>query len=119
MDKDTLSLEDLLTSHFAFLDANAADIKIVLGTYSILELTKRSMSRFIERMRQLFEDFLSRGIERGTIREVPLDHTGMIIANMFFGLMRIKLYWPEIKDFSEEAVKFCRRSLVIEPGGKQ
>lgn len=114
MEKDTLSLDDLLGSHFAFLEANAADIKIVLGTYSILELTKRSMGRFIERMRALFEDFLSRGIRNGTIRDVPLDHTGMIIANMFFGLMRIKLYWPEIADFSREAVEFCRRSLVVE-----
>lgn len=112
MDKDNLSIEDLLGSHFAFLDANAADIKIVLGTYSILELTKRSMARFIERMRTLFEDFLARGIKNGTIRDVPLDHTAMIIANMFFGLMRIKLYWPEISDFSREAVEFCRRSLV-------
>ena len=119
MDKGTLTLEDLLGSHFAFLDANAADIKIVLGTYSILEITKRSMSRFIDRMRTLFEDFLSRGITRGTIRDVPLGDTGMIIANMFFGLMRIKLYWPEISDFSREAVEFCRRSLVIEPEAKQ
>jgi len=119
MDKGTLTLEDLLGSHFTFLDANAADIKIVLGTYSILELTKRSMGRFIERMRALFEDFLAREIKRGTIREVPLDHTGMIIANMFFGLMRIKLYWPEINDFSSEAVEFCRRSLLIEPGGEK
>lgn len=118
MEKDTLTLDDLLGSHFAFLDANAADIKIVLGTYSILELTKRSMGRFIERMRSLFEDFLSRGIKNGTIRNVPLDHTGMIIANMFFGLMRIKLYWPEIADFSKEAVEFCRRSLVVEGEGK-
>jgi Transcriptional regulator len=114
MDKGTLTLEDLLGSHFAFLDANAADIKIVLGTYSILELTRRSMGRFIERMRSLFEDFLARGIARGTVRNVPLGDTGMIIANMFFGLMRIKLYWPEIADFSREAVEFCRRSLLIE-----
>jgi hypothetical protein len=42
----------------------------------------------------------------------------MIIANMFFGLMRIKLYWPEIADFSSEAVEFCRRSLGIAPETK-
>lgn len=113
MDRGALTLEDLLGSHFAFLEANAADIKIVLGTYSILDPTKRSMSRFIERMRTLFEDFLGRGIERGVIRDVPLGNTAMIIANMFFGLMRIKLYWPEIEDFSQEAVDFCRRSLVV------
>lgn len=112
MDSGSLTLEDLLGSHFTFLDANAADIKIVLGTYSILDPTKRSMSRFIERMRALFEDFLARGVELGTIRDVPLRPTGMIIANMFFGLMRIKLYWPEIDDFSVEAVEFCRRSLL-------
>jgi len=119
MDKGTLSLEDLLGSHFEFLEVNAADIKIVLGTYSILELTRRSMSRFIERMRGLFEEFLARGIRQGTIREVPLGDTGMIIANMFFGLMRIKLYWPEIADFSKEAVEFCRRSLVLDTEAKQ
>jgi AcrR family transcriptional regulator len=113
METGVLSIEDLLGSHFAFLDANAADIKIVLGTYSILEITRRSMARFIERMRALFEDFLSRGHEAGTLIEVPLKPTGLILANMFFGIMRIKLYWPEIDDFSTEAVKFCRRSLAL------
>lgn len=115
MDKGTLSLEDLLGSHFAFLDANAADIKIVLGTYSILDATRRSMARFIERMRALFEDYLAHGAEDGTLLEVPLRPTGLILANMFFGIMRIKLYWPEIDDFSTEAVEFCRRSLML-PG---
>ncbi|PKN07375.1 MAG: TetR/AcrR family transcriptional regulator [Deltaproteobacteria bacterium HGW-Deltaproteobacteria-8] len=117
MDKGTLSLDDLLGSHFSFLDANAADIKIVLGTYSILEITRRSMGRFIERMRTLFEDFLARGAETGTLLEVPLRPTGLILANMFFGLMRIKLYWPEIDDFSMEAVEFCRRSLMLPEAG--
>jgi AcrR family transcriptional regulator len=112
MDKGTLSLDDLLGSHFSFLDANAADIKIVLGTYSILDITRRSMARFIERMRALFEDFLAHGYEDGSLIEVPLKPTGLILANMFFGLMRIKLYWPEIDDFSTEAVEFCRRSLT-------
>ncbi|MDR3641284.1 MAG: TetR/AcrR family transcriptional regulator [Humidesulfovibrio sp.] len=119
MDKGTLTLEDLLGCHFAFLDANAADIKIVLGAYSILELTRRSMARFIERLRGLFEEFLSRGIKNGTLRDVPLADTGMIIANMFFGLMRTKLYWPEIADFSKEAIEFCRRSLVVGPEARQ
>jgi len=118
MDKGTLSLEDLLGSHFAFLDANAADIKIVLGTYSILAATRRSMSRFIERMRNLFEDYLAHGHESGSLIEVPLKPTGLILANMFFGIMRIKLYWPEIDDFSTEAVEFCRRSLMTPGAGK-
>jgi AcrR family transcriptional regulator len=113
MDKGTLSLDDLLGSHFAFLNANAADIKIVLGTYSILDITRHSMGRFIERMRTLFEDFLARGRENGTLLDVPPRPTGLILANMFFGLMRIKLYWPEIDDFSKEAVEFCRRSLMM------
>jgi len=118
MDKGTLSLDDLLGSHFSFLDANAADIKIVLGTYSILDTTRNSMGRFIERMRALFEDFLARGAENGTLLEVPLRPTGLILANMFFGLMRIKLYWPEIDDFSLEAVEFCRRSLMLPEAGR-
>ncbi|MBU1228592.1 MAG: TetR/AcrR family transcriptional regulator [Proteobacteria bacterium] len=113
MDKGPLSIEDLMGSHFAFLDANAADIKIVLGAYSILDATRRSMARFIERMRALFEDYLVHGHENGILREVPLKPTGLILANMFFGLMRIKLYWPEIDDFSTEAVEFCRRSLTL------
>ncbi len=118
MDKGTLSLEDLLGSHFAFLDANAADIKIVLGTYSIQDVTRRSMARFIERMRALFEDHLEHGQQQGTLLEVPLRPTGLILANMFFGIMRIKLYWPEIDDFSTEAVEFCRRSLMSPGAGK-
>lgn len=117
MEKGTLPLDELLGSHFTFLEANAADIKIVLGTYSILDITRRSMGRFIERMRSLFEDFLANGQKDGSLIEVPLRPTGLILANMFFGLMRIKLYWPEIDDFSLEAVEFCRRSLMA-PGAK-
>ncbi|MDO9631225.1 MAG: TetR/AcrR family transcriptional regulator [Humidesulfovibrio sp.] len=113
MEKGTLSLDDLLGSHFTFLEANAADIKIVLGTYSILDITRNSMARFIERMRSLFEDFLANGKKAGSLIEVPLRPTGLILANMFFGLMRIKLYWPEFDDFSKEAVEFCRRSLMV------
>ena len=118
MDKGTLTLQDLLGSHFTFLDANVADVKIVLGTYSILDITHRSMGRFIDHMRSLFEEFLARGHENGTLLEVPLKPTGMILANMFFGLMRIKLYWPGIDDFSKEAVEFCRRSLMLPEAGK-
>lgn len=113
MERGGLTIEDLLGSHFAFVDANAADIKIVLGTYSILELARQSMAQFIERMRGLFEEFLTRGMETGAVRSVAVHDTGMIIANMFFGLMRIKLYWPEYPDFSAEAVAFCRRSLIL------
>jgi hypothetical protein len=64
-------------------------------------------------MRTLFEDFLAHGHTDGTLIEVPLRPTGLILANMFFGLMRIKLYWPEIDDFSSEAIEFCRRSLSV------
>jgi len=113
MVKGSLSLDELLGSHFGFMDANGADIKIVLGTYSILEITRRSMFRFLSRMRTLFEDFLSHNIAQGVVRDVPLGPTGLILTNMFFGLMRIKLYWPEIEDFSAEAVEFSRRSLLV------
>ena len=112
MIKGNLSLEEILGSHFTFVDANGADIKIVLGTDSILELTRRSMYRFLTRMRSLFEEFLAHNISLGVVRDVPLAPTGMILSNMFFGLMRIKLYWPEIEDFSAEAVEFTRRSLL-------
>jgi len=119
MDRGAMNLDDMLGCHFVFLDTNTADIKIVLGTYSILDPTKRSMNRLIDRMRALFEDFIGRSIENGTLRDVPLRSTALIIANMFFGLMRLKLYWPDSEDFSADAVGFCRRSLVIGWEGKK
>jgi Transcriptional regulator len=113
MNRGALTLDELLGNHFTFMDANAADIKIVLGTYSILEITRRSMFTFLTRMRTLFEEFLAMGIKDGVVRDVPLAPSGLILTNMFFGLMRIKLYWPEIEDFSAEAVEFSRRSLLL------
>ncbi len=115
MAQGSLTLDELLNGHFAFLDANAADIKIVLGTYTILEATRRTMTRFLERTRALFEEYLAHNMKLGVIREVPLGPTGLILTNMFFGLMRIKLYWPGIDDFSKEAVEFTRRSLLVDP----
>lgn len=113
MAQGTLTLDELLNGHFTFLDANATDIKIVLGTYTILEATRRTMTRFMERTRALFEEYLAHNIKIGVIRDVPLGPTGLILTNMFFGLMRIKLYWPGIDDFSKEAVEFTRRSLLV------
>ena len=107
------TIEKVLENHLSFVRANEADIKIVLSTYGILDAAKKSMASLVYRMESFFEDCLRKAKAKDAIQEgVPERQTALILVTLLFGLMRLKLYWPEVEDLSNPAVDFCRRSLV-------
>ena len=115
-EKEFLTIENVLEAHTRFVADNAADIKIVLSTYGILESSKKSMAAFIRRMQDFFEDCLESAVAHELIREVDVKGTAMTLVTVLFGLMRVKLYWEgEFPDFTDEAIRFCRRSLAKNP----
>ncbi|MCM0756591.1 TetR/AcrR family transcriptional regulator [Desulfovibrio aminophilus] len=107
------TIEKVLESHLSFVRENEADIKIVLSTYGILDAAKKSMASLIYRMESFFEDCLRKAKAKDSIQEgVPERQTALILVTLLFGLMRLKLYWPEVEDLAAPAVDFCRRSLI-------
>lgn len=107
------TIEKLLANHLVFVRENEADIKIVLSTYGILDAAKKSMAALVYRMEGFFEDCLRKAKTKDVVPgEIPERQTAFILVTLLFGLMRMKLYWPEIEDLSLPAVDFCRRSLV-------
>lgn len=109
-----LSLEKVLKKHFEFVQHNEEDIKIMLSTYSILKTSRRLMDSVTLRLREFFEELLTRGKEQGVLRDAPAPQTAWMLVVFMFGLSRAQLYWPELSDLSDEAVEFCRRSLAVE-----
>ncbi|MGE4558403.1 MAG: TetR/AcrR family transcriptional regulator [Desulfovibrionaceae bacterium] len=108
------SLEKVLEKHFEFVKHNEEDIKIMLSTYSILKTSRRLMESVSLRLREFFEELLTRGQAKGVIRDAPVPETAWMIVVFMFGLSRAQLYWSELSDLSGEAVEFCRRSLAVE-----
>lgn len=107
------TIEKVLASHLGFVRENEADIKIVLSTYGILDAAKKSMASLVYRMESFFEDCLRKAKDKGVVYDnVPERQTALVMVTLLFGLMRLKLYWPEIEDLSEVATEFCRRSVV-------
>ncbi len=109
------TIQAILESHMGFVQENEADIKIVLSTYGILDTAKKSMATLVYKMESFFEDCLREAEKKGVTKPVPPRETALILVTLLFGLMRLKLYWPEIEDLSKAAVDFCRRAVVTEP----
>lgn len=110
--REPLTVERMLELHLEFVAENESDIKIVLGTYGILESCKQAMGRLLHRMGYFVEDCLKQAREQGVIRDVPLRETAMTLVTLLFGITRARIFWPELDTYSNEAIEFCRRSIV-------
>lgn len=106
------SVENVLARHFQFVDENAADIRIMLVTYKLIDSARVLVEAIVSRLRNFFVECMRRQRERGELRDVPEDETSWILVLLLFALSRAKLYWPEMGDLAEEAVNFCHRSLT-------
>lgn len=106
-------VQPCLESHFGFVEDNAQDLKIVLATYGILDPSKKSMAGFVNAMTDFFSGCLKSARSAGLINDVAIHENALAITVFLFGLMRIKLWWPDLDSeaFSNEAVQFCRRAL--------
>lgn len=105
------TVETVVKEHLRFVQQNVADIKIVLSSYAYIDPSKRSMTTVIERMGAFFEEHLERAMKDGIIDRIPAHKDALLMVTLLLGLLRLRLYWPELEDLSEEAVEFCRRSI--------
>ena len=107
------TVQHVLDRHFRFVEENTSEIKIMIITYMIMDCSRTMMEGVVVRLRSFFEECIEREKQTGVVRDdVPADKSSWILLLLLFALSRAKLYWPEIGDLSEEAVNFCRRSLL-------
>ncbi|CCO22565.1 TetR/AcrR family transcriptional regulator [Maridesulfovibrio hydrothermalis] len=112
LDVKDCSLEEIMTDYFSFVEANEVDMKIMLSTYGLLDSSKRLMAVFLKNLELILEESLRHGIERGEIKDVDVERNATVVMTIIFGLTRMHLYWPDVRDVREEAIEFCRRSLM-------
>lgn len=112
IDVKECSLEEIMNEYFAFVEANEIDMKIMLSTYGLLDSSKRLMAVFLKNLELILEDCIRIGIEKGEVREVQVEDSATVVMTIIFGLTRLYIYWPDERDAREEAVEFCRRSLL-------
>lgn len=105
------TIETMVEEHSRFVEQHVDGMRIVLSSYAYLDPSKQSMTSVIKRMSTFFQEHLERAAEDGIIDDGPAEKNAMLMVTLLLGLMRLKLYWPEIGNLAEDAVTFCRRSL--------
>lgn len=112
LEGDHGTLARALKEHYDFADENQADIKTLFATYNIIDDSKDAMGFMIREMSTFMEEAITKGQAREVVKEVDIEQNALVLVTVFTGLLRIKLYWPDIDNFSDEAIEFCRRALV-------
>ncbi len=112
LEGDHGTLARALKEHYDFADENQADIKTLFATYNIIDESKNTMGFMIKEMSSFMEEALTKGQAREVVKKVDVQQNALVLVTVFTGLLRIKLYWPDIDNFSDEAIEFCRRALV-------
>lgn len=112
------AIESLIRFHFRFINEHSRESLVIArdvpAHFMTPEFPARSLivaytSRFIELIRSSIE----RGKADGTIREVPVESTVLILRGLLTGTARQKLLGSlEVPDLSEDIIDFCNRSLA-------
>lgn len=107
-------LEEMIRQHLAFVEENSLAIKIMLVTYKLIDSARGVMESVVGRIKGFFASCLSRDKGAGRLRDDDVQETAHILLIFLFALARAKLYWPELGDLTESAIRFCRRGLQLE-----
>jgi len=116
------AVELMIRLHFRFIDQHSREILVVFRDLPAHFLKPDFPHRKIvhEQILEVFKiltDAVERGQSDGSIRAVPAEKTAFILRGLLIGLTRQRLLRAfEVPDLTEEAVAFCRRSLVQESG---
>jgi len=112
------AIEELIRFHFEFSRKNSDDVKMLIRDFPSKLMEERTPFRdlIIKGMKEstvIVEECLEHGIRDGTIRDVPIPETAVMVRGLLNGLSRIQFFWPvRITDFTSHAIEFCRRSLA-------
>lgn len=106
------SIDEMLRQHLVFVEQNSLDIKIMLVTYKLIDSSREIMESVVSRIKNFFSACLEREQAAQRLGDLPIQDCAHILLIFLFALARAKLYWPELGDFTESAVQFCRRGLL-------
>ena len=120
--KAETGLDALLTVvrfHFEFAENQSKKFKVLLRDFpSELAASKSKAGNIvidhISNTLNQIKKCIKRGLEDGSIRDVPLEETAYIIRGMLTGISRFKISMPGVlinPDIYLEVESFCRRSL--------
>lgn len=121
MDKASTGLdaiEELIRFHFEFSRKNSNDIKMLIRDLPPRLMEERTPFRelIVKGMKEstaLVEESLERGIQDGTIKDIPIQETAFILRGLLNGLSRLQFFWPvTVTDLTPHVIQFCRRSLA-------
>jgi len=111
-------IENLITMHFQFVKDMPDETYLAISTCPArLRDPETVCAKNIEIQRNLLTSYLTdcleRGIQTGEFNEVPANTTANLLMTMINGLMRQRgLRFEHMTGLMEEAVEFCRRSLI-------
>jgi AcrR family transcriptional regulator len=111
-------IENLIDLHFRFVEELPNEIYLTVSTCPArLKDPEHTCAKNIQKQRTWLTSFLTecleKGIESGEFNTVPVETTVSLITALINGLLRQRgLKLEHIAGLKEEAVEFCRRSLV-------
>jgi len=111
-------IENLIDLHFQFVEELPDEIYLTVSTCPTrLKDPEHTCAKNIQKQREWLSSFLAecleKGIETGEFNKVPVTETISLLIAMINGLIRQRgLKLEQMAGLKQEAVEFCRRSLV-------
>lgn len=112
------AIEELIRFHFEFSRKNSNDIKMLIRDFPPGLMEERTpfrklIAKGMTELTALVEESLERGVQDGTIKDIPIQETAFILRGLLDGLSRLQFFWPvTVTDLRSQAIEFCRRSLA-------
>jgi AcrR family transcriptional regulator len=111
-------IENLIALHFEFVEEVPAEIYLTVSTCPAkLKDPKHVCTKNITRQRKWLTSYLSdclkAGVKAGEFHSISVPHTVSLFIALINGLLRQRgLQLEHLAGLKDEAVAFCRRSLV-------
>ena len=112
------ALEEIIRFHFRLSEERSREFLVLIRDFPFSVAKPGSpsweaiWSRFLVQT-NLMKECIERGQRDGSIRELPIKETALIIRGMLNGLVRLRLLGPvEMPDLASEVIHFCRHSLA-------
>lgn len=111
------AIEELIRFHFEFSRKNSNDVKMLIRDFPSRLMEEQTPFRElivkgIKGSTVIIEECLERGIRDGTIRDVPIPETALMLRGLLNGLSRVQFLWPvNVPDLTPHVIEFCRSSL--------
>ena len=112
------AIERVINFHLSFSDERSQEFLVLIRDLPFEIMNQDSDARqmivnHFARVSALLRAYIEWGQRDGSVLAVPVTETSMILQGMLNGLSRLKLLGDlRVRDFTSEALNFCRRSLA-------